>query len=114
MLDSTNKILGAQSQGTKALQQLQQESENPILVKFVAPHCSACQTLKPVLDQLVADHIGKIHLVTIDITEEPDLAIELDVRSAPTVVLFKGQAILERIAGLKPKKLYSEAIQKAL
>jgi thioredoxin 1 len=114
MSDSTNKILWAGYQGRNALQQLQQDPENPILVKFVAPHCPACETLKPVLEQLVTDHIGKIHLVTIDMTEDPDLAIELGVRSAPTVVLFKGEAILERIAGLKPKKLYSEAIEKAL
>ncbi|GAB4179688.1 MAG: hypothetical protein Fur006_13220 [Coleofasciculaceae cyanobacterium] len=114
MSDSTNKIFGAGYQGHKALQQLQQEFETPIVVKFVAPHCPSCKTLAPVLEQLVTDHIGKIHLVTIDMTEEPDLAMELGVRSAPTVVLFKGTAVLEQIAGLQPKKLYSEAIQKAL
>ena len=47
-------------------------------------------------------------------TEDPELAMEVGVRSAPTVVLFKKTTILERIAGLKPKKLYSEAIQKVL
>lgn len=46
-------------------------------------------------------------------TEEPEFAME-GVRSAPTVVVFKGTNLLERIAGLKPKKLYAEAIQKAL
>jgi thioredoxin 1 len=86
----------------------------PIVVKFVAPHCPSCKTLAPVLEQMVTDHIGKIHLVTIDMTEEPELAMELGVRSAPTVVLLKGTAVLEQIAGLKPKKLYSEAIKKAL
>jgi len=114
MSDSTNKIVCAGHQGHNALKQLIHDSEIPILVKFVAPHCSACETLKPVLEQLVTDHMGKIHLVTIDMTEDPDLAIELGVRSAPTVVLFKGAIVLERITGLKPKKLYSEAIQKAL
>jgi thioredoxin-like negative regulator of GroEL len=114
MSDSTNKIFCAGYQRRNALQQLQQDFETPIVVKFVAPHCPSCKTLAPVLEQLVTDHIGKIHLVTIDMTEEPDLAMELGVRSAPSVVLLKGTAILERIAGLQPKKLYSEAIQKAL
>jgi thioredoxin-like negative regulator of GroEL len=114
MSDSTNKIFSAKYQGQKALEQLQQESENPILVKFVAPHCSACKTLAPVLEKLVTDHNGKIHLVTIDMTEDPELVIELGVRSAPTVVLFKGETVMEKIAGLKPKKLYLDAIQKVL
>jgi thioredoxin-like negative regulator of GroEL len=114
MSDSTNKIFCAGYQGREALEQLQQESATPIVVKFVAPHCPSCETLAPVLEQLVTDHLGKIHLVAIDLTEEPELAMELGVRSAPTVVLFKGAKVLERIAGLKPKKLYSEAIQKAI
>jgi thioredoxin 1 len=47
-------------------------------------------------------------------TEEPDLAIEFGVRSAPTVILFKGDRLIEKIAGLKPKKFYIETIQKFL
>lgn len=108
---STNKIF---AEGHNDLQQLMLESNNPILVKFVAPHCPSCKTLAPVLQQLVTDFAGKIVLVTIDMTEYPDLTIELGVRSAPTVMLIKGEEILERIPGLKPKKLYVEAIQRAI
>jgi thioredoxin 1 len=114
MLDSTNEIFCAGYQGRNALQQLMHESDTPIVVKFVAPHCPSCETLTPLLQQLATDRIGKIHLVTIDMTEDPDLAIELGVRIAPTVVVFKGETVVECIAGLKPKKLYSEAIEKAL
>lgn len=95
------------------LEHLQQESTKLILVKFVAPHCPSCETLAPVLEQVVSDRSGEVHLVTIDLTEDPELAIELGVRSAPTVVLFKGEEVVEKIAGLKPKKVYTEAVQKA-
>lgn len=108
---STNEIFG---EGLNDLTQLQQASENPILVKFVAPHCPSCKTLAPVLQQLVAEHAGKLHLVTIDMTEDPEFAMELGVRSAPTVVVLKQATVVERIAGLKPKKLYMEAVQKVL
>jgi thioredoxin 1 len=111
MSELTNQIFG---QGRKTLEKLQQESANPILVKFVAPHCSSCETLAPVLEQLVSARSGKVHLVTIDMTEDPKLAIELGVRSVPTVVLFKGEEIVERIVGLKTKKVYAQAVQKAL
>jgi len=108
---STNTIFG---EGLNDLTQLQQTSKNPILVKFVAPHCPSCETLAPVLQQLATDHTGQFHLVTIDMTEAPEFAMELGVRTAPTVVLFKQSTVVERIAGLKPKRVYADAVQKVL
>jgi thioredoxin 1 len=102
------------SEGRPAFEQLKSDSNQLILLEVSAPHCSSCDTLRPVLHQLATEHDGNFHLVEIDMTEEPDLAIELGIRSVPTVVLFKGNQLLEKIVGLKPKKLYTETIQKFL
>ena len=99
-------------QGRLAFEHLKQSSDKPILLEVSAPHCSSCKTLRPVLHQLATEQNGKIHLVEIDMTEEPELAIELGVRSIPTVVLFNGDRLVESIVGLKAKKVYVEAIQK--
>jgi thioredoxin 1 len=99
-------------QGRLAFEQLQSESTKLILVEVSAPHCSSCDTLRPVLHQLATEQNDSFDLVEIDMTEEPDLAIDLGIRSVPTVVLFKGDRLLEKIVGLKPKKLYVETIQK--
>jgi thioredoxin 1 len=101
-------------QGRLAFEQLKQSSGKPILVEVSAPHCSSCETLRPILHQLATEQNGNIHLVEIDMTEEPELAIELGVRSVPTVVLFKGDRLVESIVGLKAKKVYVEAIQKVI
>ncbi len=101
-------------QGRLAFDKLKAESDKLILLEVGAPHCSSCETLKPLLHQLASEHSGNLYLVDIDMTEEPDLAIEFGVRSAPTVILFKGDRLIEKIAGLKPKKFYVEAIQKFL
>lgn len=114
MSDSTHQIGCAGYQGRSALEKLQQESKNLILLKLIAPHCPACETLAPVLEQLVVDHMGDLDLVSIDMTEDPEFAMELGVRSAPTVVLFRGTKVLERIAGLKPKKFYADVVQNVL
>ncbi len=99
-------------QGRSAFEQLKSESTKLILVEVSAPHCSSCDTLRPVLHQLATEQNGNFYLVEIDMTEEPDLAIDLGIRSVPTVVLFKGDRLLEKIVGLKPKKLYVETLQK--
>ena len=101
-------------QGRLAFEQLKQSSGKPILVEISAPYCSSCETLRPVLHQLATEQNGNIHLVEIDMTEEPELAIELGVRSVPTVVLFKCDRLVESIVGLKAKKVYVEAIQKVI
>jgi thioredoxin-like negative regulator of GroEL len=111
-MSSSSQKMGIE--GRKALQELMEPANTLFLVKFVAPHCPSCETLTPLLQKLVADYGGIIHLVTIDMTEDPDLAMELGVRTAPTTIVFKGKTAIKRIAGLKPKKSYSEAIQKAL
>jgi thioredoxin 1 len=97
-----------------ALSQLQQQSEKPILAKFVAPHCGGCITLKPVLEQLAREHADQLHLIEIDITEEPELAIDLNVLSVPTVVLFQQEHEIGRLVGLQPKQHYTNLVQQAL
>lgn len=99
--------------GQAALTVLQQQSEKSILVKFVAPHCGGCTTLKPVLEQLVREHSDQVVLVEIDITEDAEVAIDLDVRSVPTVALFKQEEELGRLVGLQPKKHYVNLVQQA-
>jgi thioredoxin 1 len=101
-------------QGLPAFEQLRSASDKLLLLEISAPHCSSCDTLRPILHQLAIEHNGNLHLVELDMTEEPDLAIELGIRSVPTVVLFKGDRILEKIVGLKPKKFYAETVQKFL
>ncbi|KAM3106507.1 thioredoxin family protein [Phormidesmis sp. 146-33] len=97
-----------------ALSLLQQQSERPILAKFVAPHCGGCITLKPVLERLAQEHADHLHLIEIDITEEPELAMELDVRSVPTVVLFQQEQEIGRLVGLQPKQHYANLVQQVI
>lgn len=100
--------------GKAAFDWLIHESDRLIIVKFVAPYCPSCKTLQPVLHQIANDNTGKLHLVELDIAEEPELAINFEVRSAPTVVLLKKQQKIGQLVDLKPKKEYTEMIQSAL
>ncbi len=100
--------------GKRAFDWLMQKSEQLIIVQFVAPYYPSCETLKPVLHQIAKENTGKLHLVELDMSEEPELAINFGVRSAPTVVLFKKQQIRAQIAGLKSKQQYTDMIQSTL
>ncbi|PSB50982.1 thioredoxin family protein [Chamaesiphon polymorphus] len=99
-------------QGRPDFERLKSESNKLIIVEVSAPYCSSCDTLRPILHQLSTEQNGNLELVEIDMNEEPDLAIDLGIRSVPTVILFKGDRLLEKIVGLKHKKLYIETIKK--
>lgn len=102
------------TQGVITLNKLMNESDKLILVKFVAPHCGGCITLKPILEKLVQEYNEVVNLVEIDMVEETELAIEFDIRKAPTVILLKNGQEVNRILGLKAKKDYQNMIQQAV
>jgi thioredoxin 1 len=75
-------------------------SPEPVLVDFWANWCAPCRALKPVLQQ-VAETGAKV--VTVDITEEPEIAAHYGISSIPTLVVFKNGKPGERLVGLRKK-----------
>ncbi|MEM7726871.1 MAG: thioredoxin-disulfide reductase [Cyanobacteria bacterium P01_A01_bin.45] len=100
--------------GGYALRKLFHESDRPILVKYVAPSCGPCHTLKPILNKVVDEFEGKIHFVEIDIQADQEIAENANVTGTPTVQLFKDKELLQEFKGVKQKTQYRELIQGAL
>jgi len=64
-------------------------SEEVVLVDFFGTWCGPCQTLMPILKE-VKDELGDhIKIVKIDIDKNRELATQYQVRSVPTMILFK-------------------------
>ncbi len=78
------------------------KSEVPVLVDFFATWCGPCQRLAPILEQVEPEYEGKINFFKVDIDEEPDLANSYNVRSVPTLILFKGGQPVKVSVGLMP------------
>ena len=101
-------------EGGYALRKLFHDSERPLLVKYVAPNCGPCHTLKPILNKVVDEFDGKIHFVEIDIDKDRDIAENAGVTGTPTVQLFKNKELLTEIKGVKPKSQYRQLIESNL
>lgn len=79
------------------------DSETPVLVDFYADWCGPCKMLAPILEQ-VKDELGSaIRIIKIDVDKNPSLAAKYQVRSVPTMLLFKNGNQLWRQSGMLQK-----------
>ena len=76
-------------------------SELPVLVEFSAVWCGPCKQVEPDLIALMHELEGKAKVVKVDVDKCPALAQELQIKSVPTFMVFKGG----RIAGGQPGAL---------
>jgi putative thioredoxin len=84
----------------------------PILVDFWADWCPPCRALAPVLDRVVGELAGKVHLAKVEVDEGANmkLAGRYGLRGFPTVLLFVNGEIVGRFASAKPEHWVREFI----
>ena len=77
--------------------------ERPILVDLWADWCSPCLLLSPVLERIVEEFGGRLHLAKIEVDEGENmkLAGHYRVRGFPTVLLFEQGVERARFSGAR-------------
>jgi thioredoxin 1 len=78
-------------------------ASTPLLIDFWAPWCGPCKAIAPILEELAVELDGKLAIAKINIDDFSEIAAEFDVRSIPTLLVFKGGALASRLVGMLPK-----------
>ena len=79
-------------------------ADKPVLVDYWAEWCGPCKMIAPILDEVAREYAGKLKVAKLNIDDNQKTPGEYGIRGIPTLMLFKGGKVVERIVGAQPKE----------
>jgi thioredoxin 1 len=90
------------------------KSDKPVLVDFWAEWCGPCKMIAPTIVELAGEYSGKVKVGKLDVDSNQLIAGKLNIRSIPTLLIFKGGKVVDQIIGAVPKQRIKEKLEVAL
>ncbi|MEC0270510.1 thioredoxin [Paenibacillus anseongense] len=80
------------------------------LVDFYATWCGPCKIQLPIVEEIAKELKSEATIAKVDIDAESDIASEYDVKSIPTLMIFKDGYKLETFVGVQSKAFLKQKI----
>jgi len=75
------------------------KSPQPVLLDFWAEWCTPCKMIAPILDVIADEYKDRLRVVKLDIDSNPKTPAKFNVRSIPTLLLFRDGTVAAQQVG---------------
>lgn len=90
------------------------KSDLPVLVDFWAEWCGPCRMVAPIVEELAGEYAGRVKVTKVDVDSNQNLAVRYKIMGIPTLGVFRGGEMVERIVGFMPKPELKKRLDGAL
>ncbi len=90
------------------------ESDLPVLVDLWAPWCGPCRMIAPVVEKLAREYAGRLKVAKLNVDENPQTALRFQVQGIPTLLIFRGGQVVDRIVGAAPEPQLRSRVESVL
>ncbi|MEI9942561.1 MAG: thioredoxin TrxC [Pseudomonadota bacterium] len=91
--------------------ELVRDSPLPVLVDFWAAWCGPCRMVAPEMEKLARERAERVLVAKVDTEALPTVAQRFNIRSIPTMILFRGGAEARRLSGAMPAAEISRQLE---
>ena len=91
--------------------ELVRDSPVPVLVDFWAAWCGPCRMVAPEMEKLARERSERVLVAKVDTEALPAVAQRFDIRSIPTMILFRAGVEARRLSGAMPASEISRQLQ---
>jgi thioredoxin 1 len=83
-----------------------------VIVDFWAPWCGPCRSFAPVFEKVSEEHPNVV-FAKVNTEQEQEIAMHFQIRSIPTLMIFRDKIIIFSEAGALPEGAFRDLVQKA-